>query len=83
MGDDFVLSEKIVRAFDLVGVHPVQTEYDKEGNLLLKRDVKQFIEEIHKKLHNAKDMPGITKAEVHVLDYVDKVIDELAGDKLR
>lgn len=41
---------KKVRAFDLVGWHPVQTEYDKEGWLYLVEDVDKAIEELKERI---------------------------------
>jgi len=71
MAEEFDLSEKICNR---QGIQIVKA-YDEE-------DIKEFIRRLHEEIHSAKDMPRTTKAEIHTLDWVDKLIDKLAGSKL-
>ena len=43
---------------------------------------KEFIKRLKKELHSASDMPETTSKQVIAFDWVRRIIDKLAGEKL-
>lgn len=53
------LKDKRIIAFDMVGFHPVQTKYDKTGDLVYIRDLKDALQGIINEAEEWKVMEGL------------------------
>lgn len=75
MEDNWSLSDKINTVPGLDGGEDIELDIDIE-------DVKEFIRLLHNEFHIAKDIETTTAQQIITLDWVDRIIDKLAGSKL-